>query len=377
MREPPSLTIGIEEEYLVVDRRTRDLVHSPDPGFLEHCQARLGEARVMPEYLQCQIEIGTSPHARIEDAREELVALRAAVAESCASFGYAPIAASTHPFARWREQTHTRKPRYDGLRADLAQAARRLLICGCHMHVGVEDPDLRIDLMNQAVYFLPHLLALSCSSPFWEAEDTGLACYRLTVFDALPRTGLPDVVSSWGEYRRLVEHLVAAGCLEDGSKIWWDIRPSEKFPTVEQRITDVCSRVDDVVCIAAIYQALFAFLHELRLRNERWRLYPTILLRENRWRAMRYGVEGQLVDHGRAAQVPFATLLEELLAALAPHAETLGSRARMDHARVIARDGNSAMRQRRVLGGALAAGADATEARRRVVDHLIDEFTLA
>jgi carboxylate-amine ligase len=373
MAERPSFTIGVEEEYLVVERETRDLVGAPDPRFLQACAERVGD-RVTPEYLQCQVEIGTSPHARVADAHAELRELRAGVAETCAEFGYAPIAASTHPFAHWRKQTHTRKARYDELRADLAQAARRLLICGCHVHVCVEDEDLRIDLMNQAVYFLPHLLALSCSSPYWEAEDTGLASYRLTVFDALPRTGLPDVVWSFGEWKRLVDHMVESGCIEDATKIWWDIRPSAKFPTVEQRITDVCSRAEDAACIAALYQSLFAYLYRLRGLNQRWRLYPAILVRENRWRAMRYGVEGGLVDHGRRRIAPFRDLVEELIGLLGPDAEELGCVEELRHARQIAAHGSSAMRQRAAYATARAAGADETEARRAVVDHLIAEF---
>lgn len=376
MTARPSFTVGIEEEYLVVDRETRDLVAAPDPAFLEACRERVGE-RVTPEYLQCQIEVGTRPHATIGEARAELAQLRAAVAEACAAFGYAPIAASTHPFAKWRAQFHTRKPRYDELRADLGAAVRRLLICGCHVHVAVEDPDLRIDLMNQAVYFLPHLLALSCSSPFWDGEDTGLASYRLTVFDALPRTGLPDVMSGFGEYERLVERLVSAGCIEDGTKIWWDIRPSAKFPTVEQRITDVCPRLDDAACVAALYQALFAFLYRLRARNQRWRLYPHTLIRENRWRAQRYGVGGALVDHGRAEKAPFADLVEELIDLLSEDAETLGCAREIRHARRIAAEGSSAARQRAAHAAALAAGATPDEALRAVVDMLIAEFALA
>ncbi|TVQ55217.1 MAG: carboxylate-amine ligase [Rhodobacteraceae bacterium] len=373
MTARPSFTIGIEEEYLVVDRETRDLVAAPDPAFLDACRERVGE-RVTPEYLQCQVEVGTRPHATVGEARAELAQLRAGVAESCAAFGYAPIAASTHPFAKWRAQTHTRKPRYDELRADLGAAVRRLLICGCHVHVCVEDPDLRIDLMNQAVYFLPHLLALSCSSPFWDGEDTGLASYRLTVFDALPRTGLPDVMSGYGEYERLVERLVSAGCIEDATKIWWDIRPSAKFPTVEQRITDVCPRLDDAACVAALYQSLFAFLYRLRARNQRWRLYPHTLIRENRWRAQRYGAEGKLVDHGRAEMASFADLVEELIDLLREDAETLGCGREIRHARRIAAEGCSAARQRAAHAAALSAGATPREAMTAVVDMLIAEF---
>ncbi len=372
--ERPSLTIGIEEEYLIVDRVTRDLVREPDPGFMEACAERIGD-RVTAEYLQCQAEVGTTPHATAGEATQELIALRRGIADAAESFGYAAIAASSHPFARWREQTHTRKDRYDALRADLGQTVRRMLICGCHVHAGIEDDDLRIDLMNQAAYFLPHLLALSCSSPFWEGEDTGLASYRLTVFDALPRTGLPDPLNSYSEYRRLTDQLVLSGCIEDATRIWWDIRPSDKFPTLEQRVTDVCSRVRDAGAVAALYQCLLAYLFRLRSRNQRWRLYPHTLIRENRWRAQRYGASGDLVDHGHARLAPIADLVEELIDMLTPEAEMLDCRTELVHIRRIAAEGVSADRQRAAHAEALRGGADAHEAMQAVVDHLIGEFT--
>ena len=376
MIERPSFTVGIEEEYLIVERDSRDLVREPDPAFFERCNEILG-GQVTPEFLQCQVEVGTKPHGSVAEAKADLVRMREGVAEAAAEFGYAPIAASTHPFAEWRTQSHTRKPRYDELRADLGAAGRRMLICGCHVHVGIEDDDLRIDLMTQAAYFLPHLLALSCSSPFWGGEDTGLASYRLTIFDALPRTGLPDILTSFGEYRRLVDQLVSAGCIEDATKIWWDIRPSAKFPTLEQRVTDVCSRVEDAACVAAMFQSLMAFLFRLRTRNQRWRLYPATLIRENRWRAQRYGVQGQLVDHGRSVLAPFADLVEELIDLIGPDAEALGCRAEVLHARRIAREGTSADRQRAVYAKAVAAGAEPQQALCAVVDALIGEFNSA
>ncbi|MGG7568625.1 carboxylate-amine ligase [Rhodovulum sp. DZ06] len=373
MSQRPGLTVGIEEEYLVVDRETRDLVDRPDPGFLEKLSELVGE-QVAPEYLQCQVEVGTGVHKAIPDAVAELTSLRAKVADAAEAFGYAPIAASTHPFGKWRAQTHTRKKRYDELSQDLGATVRRLLICGCHVHVGIEDEDLRIDLMNQVAYFLPHLLALSTSSPFWEGEDTGLASYRLTVFDALPRTGLPDQMNSFSEYRRLVEHLVKAGCIEDATRIWWDIRPSDKFPTLEQRVTDVCSRVRDAGAVAALYQCLLAFLWRLKSRNQRWRVYPGILIEENRWRAQRYGARGELVDHGAGRLSPFPDLCEELIDMLRPEAEALGCVKELLHIRRIAGEGTSAERQRAVHGKAMADGAGPEEAARAVVDALIAEF---
>ena len=373
MTDRPSFTIGIEEEYLIVDRETRDLVREPAQTFLDHAAELVGE-QVTPEYLQCQIEVGTRVHRTVLDAIDDLRGLREAVAGAAEEEGYGVIAASTHPFADWRSQTHTRKPRYDELRIDLGHTVRRLLICGCHVHIGVEDEDLRIDLMNQAAYFLPHLLALSCSSPYWRGEDTNLASYRLTVFDALPRTGLPDFLSSYGEYRRLVEHLVHARCIEDATKIWWDIRPSAKFPTIEQRVTDVCSKLEDTATLAALFQSLIAFLFRLRARNQRWRIYPTTLISENRWRAQRYGTEGELVDHGRRTLAPFADLIEELIGFLEPDAEALGCLHEVRNARKVAREGSSSVRQRRVYAEAIDSGAEHEDALRAVVDNLIEEF---
>ncbi len=370
----PSFTLGIEEEYLIVDRGTRDLVAEPDPAFFDACDAVLGD-QVTAEFLQCQIEVGTRPHRNVSDAIDELRGLRLGVAETALDFGYAVIAASTHPFAQWRQQSHTRKERYAGLWSDIGGPAWRLLICGMHMHVGVEDPDLRIDLMNQAAYFLPHLLALSGSSPFWDGTDTRLSSYRLTVFDAMPRTGLPDPLTSYSEFQRLVEHLEAAGCIEDGSKIWWDIRPSAKFPTLEQRITDVCPRLSDVAALAAAYQALLAWLYRLRTRNQRWRIYPNTLINENRWRAQRYGVEGAMIDHGLGKSVPVRDLVGEILDLLAEDAAALGSTRELEGLRRIVSEGTSAMRQRRVYAQAMEGGAGNAEALRAVVDHLIEEFT--
>src|SRR6056297_907867 len=281
MKEP-AFTIGIEEEYLLVDRETRGLADDPPTAMLDECEKRC-KGQVSPEFMRSQIEVGTRVCRNIREARRDLSRLRRVITDVADEHGLAPIASSTHPFSRWTDQKHTPKTRYQALATEMQAAARRLLICGMHVHVGIEDDAMRIDLMSQMSYFLPHLLALSCSSPFWEGKDTGLASYRLTVFDALPRTGLPDQLHSWSEYRRLADQLIAAGCIEDATRIWWDVRPSDKFPTLEQRVTDVCSRVRDAGAIAAVYQCLLAYLFRLRSRNQRWRLYPTTLVAETRW----------------------------------------------------------------------------------------------
>ena len=245
-------TVGIEEEYLLVDRETRDLATDPPAGLMKECERRLRE-RVMPEFLKAQIEVGTGVCRNLAEARRDLSELRRTVVEVADGYGLAPIAAGTHPFASWEAQKLTDKERYNVLARDLQGVARRLLICGLHVHVGIDDDDLRIDLMNQVAYFLPHMLALSTSSPFWKGEETGLMSYRLSVFDGLPRTGLPDSFDSYAEYQRLVAAMVQAGLIEDATKLWWDVRISARFPTLEMRLTDVCTRLDDALSIAALF----------------------------------------------------------------------------------------------------------------------------
>jgi len=232
---------------------------------------------------------------------------------------------------------------------------------------------LRIDSMNQAAYFLPHLLTLSTSSPFWGGEDTGLKCYRLTVFDALPRTGLPDRYESFAEFERMVGQMVRAELIEDATKLWWDMRPSARYPTLEMRIADVCTRLDDAVTIAALTQCILSMLYRLRCNNQRWRIYPRVLVDENRWRAQRYGVEGSLVDFGKGELVEFADLVDELLDLVRVDAVRLGCVAEVEHAREIVARGTSADRQLHVFHAARAAGAEIDEALREVVDHLVED----
>jgi carboxylate-amine ligase len=242
-----------------------------------------------------------------------------------------------------------------------------------HVHIGIEDEDLRIDLMSQVAYFLPHLLALSTSSPFWRGEDTGLKSYRISVFQELPRTGLPEVFASWSEYQRHVQILVQAGLIEDASKFWWDIRPSARFPTLEMRVTDVCTRLDDGLAIAALYRCLLRMLWRLRRSNQRWRIYARMLVYENRWRAQRYGHDEGMVDFGKGVVVPYRDLLEEIIDLVAPDAAHFGCEAEVAHARTILERGTSADRQRQVYREAIASGAKPAEALKRVVAWLIEE----
>ncbi len=368
----PTFTIGIEEEYLLVDKASRDLVREMPHALFEDCEQAL-RGQVAREFLKSQIEVETQVHKTPRAAGEELKAARATVARLAGEHGLAPIAASTHPFARWNTQQPTERERYQAIAKDLAGVGRRLVICGMHVHIGIEDDELRIDLMNQARYFMPHLLVLSTSSPFAEGEDTGLKCYRLAAYQELPRTGLPGKFESWEEYRSTVDVLVRNGVIEDASKIWWDLRPSAKFPTLEMRVTDLCTRLEDAVCVAAMYASIVRMLYRIRRSNQTWRSYPLFLLSENRWRAQRYGVDGTLFDFGRGELVPFRDLVDELLVLLREDAEALDCWPEVEHARIIVDRGTSANRQIACFNRLVSEGAPAHEALRGVVDHLIAE----
>lgn len=369
----PSFTLGIEEEYLLVDLETMDLANDPPSSLLEECRKRCGhKEQVSRELLRSQIEVGTRKCATIAEAREDLAELRRVVVEVAAGYGLAPIAASTHPFAHWAEQMQTPRERYTNLSAQMAATAWRMLICGMHVHVGIDDDDLRIDLLSQMTYFLPHLLVLSTSSPFWEGQDTGLKSYRLTVFDALPRTGLPEHFSSYGEYQRHVDVLVSAGIIEDATMIWWDLRPSARYPTLETRIFDMCTDIEDAVCLAAMTMCIFRRLYRLRLNNQRWRRYNRMLVNENRWRAMRYGADEGLIDLAKGELVEFHNLLREILEEIDEDAQFFGCEAEVAHARLILERGTSAHQQVQVYEQAQAAGKDVAESLRDVVRFLID-----
>lgn len=366
----PDFTIGIEEEYLVVDRETRDLIKSPPDSMWNALENILG-SQVSPEFLKAQIEVGTRVCSTVAEARADLARMRRGLSDVVNEYGAAIIASSTHPFANWSEQETTEDPRYMRLASDYQQVARQLVICGMHVHVGISDPHLRIDLMNQVKYMLPHLLALSTSSPFWAGQPTGLLAYRLVIFQNLPRTGVPEEFASWGEYERTVEVLVNAGLIEDASKLWWDIRPSAKYPTLEMRVSDICTRLEDAMTVAALYQCLLGFLYRLRRDNQRWRTYSPMMIEENLWRAQRYGVDGSLVDFGRGELVAYSDLIEEFIEMLAQDATEFGVREELRHARTIVSGGTSAHRQLATYEGAKSDGAEDREALNQVVDELI------
>jgi len=368
----PSFTIGIEEEYLLVNRETMALAEAP-ASLMEASSAEL-EGQVSPEFLRCQVEVGTRKCADITEARADLARLRGTIARLAAEEGLAPIAAACHPSADWKEQHHTPKDRYDALKGELAGVAERMLICGMHVHIGLDDDELRIDLMNQVSYFLPHILALSASSAFWQGRDTGLASYRLTVFDNLPRTGLPPRLASWSDYRRSVDTLINCGLIEDTTKIWWDVRPAHRFPTLEVRICDTSPRLDHAISIAAIVQCIMRMLWRLRTQNQRWRIYEAFLINENRWRAQRYGLQSELIDFGLGRLVPYADLFDELIEVLTPDAEALGCLPELEAARDILATGNGADRQRAAYTAARSEGLDHDAALARVTQRMIEDF---
>ncbi len=368
----PDFTVGIEEEYLLVDLDSRDLVHNAPKGLMQECEVQLS-SQVSPEFLQCQIEVGTKVCSNIQEARKDLAHLRKTIAKIAGKHNLAPIAASTHPFATWAEQHTTDKPRYQSLVRDLQTVGHRLLICGMHVHVGIKDKEIRIDIANQLSYFLPHLLALSCSSPFWQGRDSGLNSYRLTIFDNLPRTGLPPVFSSWSDYERNIGILIDNGLIEDGTKIWWDLRPSHRFPTLEMRICDVPTKLDDSIAIAAIYVCLVRMMYRLRVNNLRWRQYERFLIYENRWRAQRYGCTKSLLDFGSGMLKNYSILLDELIELIMPDAKALNCVNEIEAARNIIERGNSASLQRQAYNAELEAGKSTKDALKGVVDMLIKE----
>ena len=362
MRDP-SLTIGIEEEYQIVEPATREL-RSYVQRFLEQGATVLPD-QIRPEFLQSQVEAGTRICHNIEEARQELIRIRRSIWELAEREGLWVAAAGTHPFSSWARQEVSPFGRYPELARFLQDVGRRLLIFGMHVHIGIEDRELLIEVMNQLRYFLPHVLALSTSSPFWHGRDTGLKSYRSVVFESLPRTGIPLQFGSYADYRSYVDTLLATSSIAEPTHIWWDVRPSEKFPTLEVRIPDMCTRLEETLCLAALIQAIVAKLVRLRQANQTWRIYRKNLLDENKWRAVRYGITGKLIDFGKTEEVPLPTLIEELLAWVDDVVDELGSRAEVEYARTILGQGTSADRQLAVYRR--------TEDLRDVVDQVVAE----
>jgi carboxylate-amine ligase len=372
MRASFPQTLGVEEEYLLVDLKTRALVADPPLELFRACEAR-HPGHVSAEFLRCQIEVGTPVCHSVQEAAAHLKALRATLIEVSEGFGYAPIACSTHPFSHWEEQKTTEGERYQAIEDELQGVVRRLTTCGMHVHVGVPTPELAVTLMGQLKAFLPVLLALSTSSPFWRGRDTGLKSYRLTVFDSLPRTGLPLDLEDHSAYMRYIERLSSCGVLKDASKLWWDLRPSQRFPTLEMRVTDTCTRLEDTLAITALYFCLHAKFYRLQEEGLSWPSYPSHLIKENRWRAQRYGLERGMIDFGREAISDGPRLISWLLKLLKEEAEELGCVDELNHIEQILQRGTSADRQRRVFSELLNQGASREEAFKGLVDDLIQE----
>jgi carboxylate-amine ligase len=339
----PSLTIGIEEEYQIIDPQTREL-RSYITEILREDEFILRE--VKPELHQSIVEIGTTVCQTPAQAGAELRRLRGMVYGLARKNGLAIAAAGTHPFSSWLDQEITPLERYIGVKQDMQDLAQQLLIFGTHIHIGIEDREFLIDAMNVSRYFIPHLLCLSASSPLWMGRVTGLKSYRSVVFRNFPRTGIPRVLNSWSHFSELQNSLVQTNCIPDGSKIYWDVRPHHIYPTLEFRFLDVCTRVQEAVCLAAILQALIAKLWKLRRDNFTFRVYPSELIEENKWRAVRYGLEGSLIDWGKERELPARELVRELIEWFIGDAvDELGSRAEVEYAYRILEEGSSADRQ--------------------------------
>jgi len=309
----------------------------------------------------------------VAEIRENLTQLRRIILTTSHQYGMAPVAASTHPFARWQQQHHTPKHRYDMLTRDMRSLAKRVLVCGMHVHVGIEDDELRIKLMNQFSQFLPLLLALSTSSPFWEGQDSGLKSYRLPVFDSFPRTGLPERYDSYAEYRHHIAILQKAGVLDDATVIWWDLRISDRYRTLEMRITDMCTDIDDAMALAALTQCLMHYLYRLQSEHMRWHDYPRFLVDQNRWRAIRYGYDEGMIDFTHASIIPIDHILQDMVGMLAQDARELDCLEELESVLTIPERGTSAHQQLGIYHQAISDGMSHGEALNSVVDFLIEK----
>lgn len=336
-------TLGIEEEFQIVDPRTREL-RSHVVEILEEGVMLLGE-QIKPEMIQSMVEVGTGICRNIEEARADITNLRSVISSLARKNGLVIIAASTHPISRWQDQKIFEDERYELLVQELQTVARSLLIFGLHVHVGVPDRDRQIHIMNAARYFLPHVLALTTSSPFWMAHNTGLKSYRSEIFKQFPRTDIPDHFDSYASFQRYIDLLIKTGCIDNGKKIWWDVRPHPFFPTLEFRVCDIPTRVDDTIAIAALFQAIVAKLSTLIEKNLGFRLYRRLLIQENKWRAVRYGLDGSMIDFGKQKEVPTRDLIHELLDFVDDVVDPLGSRKEIEHIHTIMQRGTSADEQ--------------------------------
>ncbi|HEV8075912.1 MAG TPA: carboxylate-amine ligase [Candidatus Acidoferrum sp.] len=340
-------TIGVEEEFQIIDPETLEL-RSHVVQLLSSAAARGVGDLVKQEMHQSIVETGTKICENVSELRLEMHRTRSELVMAAESTGLRVAAAGTHPFSSWIDQVISPGERYQHIVEEMGQLARSLLIFGMHVHIAMPDKQTTIDMMNMVRYFLPHLLALSTSSPFWMGRNTGLKSFRTTVFRRFPRTGIPEVFESWSEYENFINLLVKLNCIDTGKKIWWDVRPHPTYGTLEFRMFDTATRVEEAVAIAALTQAIVVKLHRLYTRNQSWRIYRRALIEENKWRAARYGIEGKLIDFGREAEVPMRELMLELMELIDDVVDDLGSRSAVEYIHTILNEGTSAERQLRV-----------------------------
>jgi carboxylate-amine ligase len=360
----PSFTIGIEEEYQTIDPETRDLRSHIHSEIISKGKLRM-EERVKAEMHQSVVEVGTGVCKNIKDAKADVTELRREMVALARENGLLLAAGATHPFSDWRTQEIYPDERYRVLVEDLQLVARANLIFGLHVHVGIEDRETTIQLMNAARYFLPHLLALSANSPFWLGMNTGLKSYRCKVFDKFPRTNIPDTFNSWAEYEGFVNLLIRTNCIDNAKKVWWDIRPHPFFSTLEFRICDIPMRVEETLAIAALIQATVAKLYKLHSQNQTFRLYGRALIMENKWRAARYGMEGKLIDFGKQVEVSERDLIREYLAFVDDVVDELDSREEINYIHQMLEMGCGADRQLKVF--------EETGDLKKVVDFMVEE----
>ena len=357
-------TIGVEEEFQIIDPETLEL-RSHVVQLISSAAARGVGDLVKQEMHQSIVETGTKICENVSELRLEMHRTRSELVLAAESTGLRVAAAGTHPFSSWIDQVISPGERYQNIVEEMGQLARSLLIFGMHIHIAMPDKQTTIDMMNMVRYFLPHLLALSTSSPFWMGRNTGLKSFRTTVFRRFPRTGIPEVFESWSEYENFINLLVKLNCIDTGKKIWWDVRPHPAYGTLEFRMFDTATRVEEAVAIAALTQAIVVKLHRLYTHNQSWRIYRRALIEENKWRAARYGIEGKLIDFGREAEVPMRELMLELMELIDDVVDDLGSRSSVEYIHTILNEGTSAERQLRVY--------QQTGDLKEVVRHLVME----
>ncbi len=362
--KPPSLSIGIEEEYQTIDPDTRDLRSHIASEILSKAKLALSEA-VKPEMHQSVIEVGTGVCKNIQEARQNILELRREMITLASEQGMLLAAASTHPFSDWKTQEIYPDERYRQVLEDMQLLARANLVFGLHVHIGIEDRNTAIHIMNSMRYFLPHILALSTNSPFWMGMQTGYKSYRCKVFERFPRTAIPDVFANWADYETFVNLLVKTHCIDNGKKIWWDIRPHPFFSTLEVRVCDIPMRLDETIAIAALIQATMAMLYKLHAANKSYRIYGRALIMENKFRASRYGIEGKLIDFGKEEEVPMRDLMMEYLDLISDEVDELGSREEINYIHTMMDMGTGADRQLKVY--------EETGDLKKVVDYIVAE----